>query len=213
VSRIERRHRIARVLGSRFMLVATTLLTLGLLAGVAQAAGGGGKTDEELIKEAIFQGINLLIILGLIAYFARKPITEFFAERRQGIQSELTEAASLLEQAEKRNSELQRRLVDLSSEIEEIKDAAGRRAEEEAERIIADARATAERIRRDASAAVDQELRRAKAELREEAADLALEIASRKLSDNVTDTDRDRLIDEFITRVEPAAGAGEGASR
>lgn len=192
--------------------MAATLLGTGLLAGVAQAAGGG-KSDEELVKEAIFQGINLLIILGLIVYFARKPIVQFFAERRQGIQSELTEAASLLEQAEKRNSELQRRLVDLSSEIEGIKDAAGRRAEEEAERIIADARATAERIRRDASAAVDQELRRAQTELREEAADLALEIASRKLSDHVSDSDRDRLIDEFITRVEPAAGAGEGVSR
>jgi len=60
---------------------------------------------------------------------------------------------------------------------------------------------------------MDQELRRAQSELREEAADLALEIAARKLSDQVSDGDRERLIDEFITRVEPSGSAGEGANR
>ena len=91
---------------------------------------------------------------------------------------------------------------------EEIREAATRRAEDESERILADARATAERIRRDASAAVDQELRRAQAELREEAADLALEIAATKLAENVSDGDRERLMDEFITRVEPSGAEG-----
>lgn len=183
------------------------LLVLGLLMpGVAAAAEGGG----DPVREAIFQGINLLIILGLILYFAGGPIKTFFAGRREGIKQDLDEAARLLAEAEQRNAELQRRLVDLSSEIEHIREASSRRAEEEADRILADARATAERIRRDAQAAVDQELRRARNELREEAADLALEIAARKLSDQVADSDRERLMDEFITRVEPG---GEGATR
>jgi F-type H+-transporting ATPase subunit b len=102
-------------------------------------------------------------------------------------------------------------LIDLNGEVEEIRELAGRRAEEEAERILADARATALRIRNDAQAAVAQELRRARVELREEAADLALEIAARKLTDQVVDADRERLMDEFITRVEPSPG--EGADR
>ena len=75
--------------------------------------------------------------------------------------------------------------------------------------FVDDARATAERIRRDAAAAVDQELRRAQTQLREEAADLALELAATKLRDQVGDSDRDRLVDEFITRVTPAAGRGD----
>jgi len=184
------------------------VLLLG--ASAAQAASGGG--DHDPVTEAIFQGINLLIVLGLLVYFGRGPIREFFASRRSTIHGELDQAAELLTQAEQRNAELQRRLVDLSSEIEDLREAASQRAEQEAERILADARATAERIRRDAQAAIDQELRRAQSELREEAADLALEIAARKLGENVTDNDRDRLIDEFITRVEPSVGA-EGASR
>lgn len=187
------------------------LVFVGLTqASVAQAAGGGGG-DHDPVMEAIYQGVNLLIVLGLIFYFGRGPISEFFKSRREGIQSDLSEAAELLTAAEQRNAELQRRLVDLTSEIEEIREGASRRAEQEAERILAEARATADRIRSDAQAAVDQELRRAQTELREEAADLALEIAAKKLSDTVSDGDRDRLMDEFITRVEPG-NAAEGAN-
>jgi len=183
------------------------LLTTLVVAGVAQAAGGGDG-DHDPVTEALFQGLNLAIILGVLFYFGRTPVREFFHSRREGIQTDLAEAAELLQAAEQRNAELQRRLVDLSSEVEEIREAATRRAEDESERILADARATAERIRRDASAAVDQELRRAQAELREEAADLALEIAATKLAENVSDGDRERLMDEFITRVEPSGAEG-----
>ncbi len=197
-----------RLLLALFVAVAAS----GLVAGAAVAAGGA-KSEAEALKETIFQGVNLLILLGVLFYFGRKPIVEFFASRRSSIQSELSEAADLLGQAEQRNSELQRRLVDLSSEVEEIRERATQRAEQEAERILADANAAAERIQRDAQAAVDQEVRRAQAKLREEAADLALELAARKLEESVGDADRERLLDEFITRIEPGAGRGDGPAR
>lgn len=222
---------IASRIGTRVMNSANTLMTnalsgrariavrLGLLASLAilgfadvAVASGGDDADHNPVTEVIFQGINLLIVLGLIVYFGRGPITEFFSGRRSTIQSDLDEAANLLTQAEQRNSELQRRLVDLSSEVEGIREAATRRAEDEAERILADAGAAAERIRNEAQAAVDQELRRAQATLRDEAADLALEIAARKLNENVSEGDRDRLMDEFITRVEPGQTPGQGAN-
>ena len=193
----------------RFQLIVAAVLIL--LAGVAEASGDSHESAAEVLKQTIYQGFNLALLLGVLFYFGRKPISEFFSSRRSGIQSELSEAADLLAKAERRNSELQRRLVDLGSEVEGIREDAGRRAEEEAERILADARATAERIRLDAQAAVAQELRRAQSALREEAADLALEIATRKLHEQVGDADRERLVDEFILRVE--ANAGEGAGR
>ena len=195
-------------LASSPLMIMMMVMGLVLLAGTAQAADHGGQSETEILMQTLYQGANLALLLGTLFYFGRKPITEFFSTRRSGIQSELTEAAELLAEAEKRNAELQRRLVDLGSEVEGIQEEAGRRAEEEAERILADARATAERIRRDAQAAVAQELRRAQVELREEAADLALEIAARKLNEQVGEADRERLVDEFILRVEPPAAEG-----
>lgn len=194
---------------AKTLLHALVVLVLcGLSAGVAIAAGGEEKSQSEIIKELLYQGGNLLLLLGIFYYFGRGPVMEFFSSRRTGIQSELSEAADLLAQAEQRNADLQRRLVDLSSEVDEIKASATQRASDEADRIVADAEAAAARIRRDAQAAIDQELRRAQASLREEAADLALELAGRKLEGQVADSDRDRLIDEFITRIEPTGTPG-----
>jgi F-type H+-transporting ATPase subunit b len=197
---------LRRSIGARalFMLFVT------LFATAAQASGGEHKSQADLLRETGWQTFNLIVILALLIYFGRKPVADYFASRRHGIQSQLSQAADLLSQAEHRNSELQRKLVDLGAELDSIREASTRRAEEEAMRILAEARATADRIRRDAQAAIDQELRRAQSKLRDEAADLALELASRKLESGVTDSDRDRLMDEFITRVEPNA-AGDVA--
>jgi F-type H+-transporting ATPase subunit b len=89
-------------------------------------------------------------------------------------------------------------MVDLEGELDEIRAVSRQRAEAERERIVEDARATAERIQRDAATAIDLELRRARESLREEAAQLAIDLASERLSREVTDADRDRLVDEFI---------------
>ena len=77
------------------------------------------------------------------------------------------------------------------------------RAEEESERILAKAREAAARIKSDALEATSQELLRARRELRAEAAGLAVELAGEILKEQVGDADRQRLLDEFITRVEP----------
>ena len=197
---------IGRPAGIAVALLAT------LCAGAAEAASGGG--DHSPLMEAVWQGINLVIILGVLVYFGRAPIQAYFASRHATIKNELTEAADLLAQAEQRNSELQRRLVDLNSELEGIREAANARAADEAEKILADARAGAERIRSDAKAAAVQELSRAQTELRREAANIAMDLAAQKLSQNVADPDRDRLMDEFITRIEPSSDSrpGEGAN-
>ena len=185
------------------------LCAVMLMSGAAMASGGEEHASNgDALKETLFQALNLALLLGVLIYFGRKPIAEFFSTRRDGISGELSDAADLLSQAEQRNAELQRRLVDLGSEVDGIREDAGRRAEEEAERILSDARASADRIRRDAKAAVAQELRRAQAELRDEAADLALELAANKLAEQVGDADRERLVDEFITRIEPNGQEG-----
>jgi F-type H+-transporting ATPase subunit b len=72
--------------------------------------------------------------------------------------------------------------------------------------LLADARAAAERIRSDAANAVDHEVRRAQANLRAEASQLAVELAAGILREQVTTQDRDRLIDEFIARIERTPG-------
>ena len=176
------------------------VLVFGLLSGSARAAGGGDEPPGW--EEFLFQLLNLVILLGVIVYFARKPLLEYFEGRRSQIQSDLETAASLLSEAEERNEEIQRKLAELQGEVDDLQSQARARAEEESERILAEAQRSAERIQQDATAAIDQELLRAQRELRSEAAGLAVEMAAEILSQQVSDADRSRLLDEFISTVE-----------
>jgi F-type H+-transporting ATPase subunit b len=175
---------------------------LALHAGAADAAGGGEASGS--IGDLVYPVLNLAILVAALVYFGRKPIAAFFAERRSSIQGELERAAELYHKAEEQHARWQRQLVDLDSELDGIRAKARERAESERAHILADAQATADRIRRDATSAVDRELRRARERLRAEASDLA-----NLLREQVTGADRERLLDEFIERIEraPASGA------
>jgi F-type H+-transporting ATPase subunit b len=174
----------------------------------ALAAGGGG---ESPLWDLIWRVVNLVLLLGVLFFLARKPLLAFFQDRRERIHGEIQSAAQLRKEAEERYAKWQRQLVDLDAELERVRATARERAEAERERILADAHAAAERIRSDAHVAVEQELRRARDQLREEAAALSIQLASELLQAQVTDTDRDRLLDEFISKIEQPSPTGSGS--
>lgn len=162
------------------------------------------------LKDLGWQILNMAILLAVLVYAGRGPIRNFFADRGTRIRTDLDEAAELLSQAEARYSQWQHKLIELDDELTRLRADARQRAEQDREAILAEAQAAAERIHRDAVATVEQELRRAQAMLRAQAAELATEIAEKILRDRLEDGDRDRLMDEFIARIEPAAGARPG---
>lgn len=186
--------------------IALLLLLLAPAAPALAADEGGGLT------EFFLTALNLLILIGVLVFFARRPIRSFFADRYAHIRDDLQAATRSLEEAEARHEEWSRRLEGLDQELESIRATARERAEAERQRVIAEAGVAAERIRRDARAAVEQELRRAREQLRQEAAELAIQLAGEALSDKVSQQDRDRLIDEFIETIERGEDAGERAS-
>jgi F-type H+-transporting ATPase subunit b len=183
---------------------AATALTAVLiaLACALPAWASGDAEHAPAASQVLWQALNLALLLGIIIYVARKPASSFFKQRRETVSGDLDEAAELLRTAEARYASWNRKLLELEAELEEIKVAARRRAEEEREKLLAEASAAAERIKSDAVTAVEQELRRAQDELHDEASTLAAELAATILRDQVQQPDRDRLLDEFITHVE-----------
>ena len=177
---------------------------LGLLLGLAWptavwAAGGDGGSS---LSSFIYQVVNLVLILGVLFFVARKPVAKYFASRAEQIKTDVESAAELLAEAESRNAETQQRLEDLGAELDKIRETVRRRAEHESEEILKETQKRVERIQVDASAAIEQELLRSRRFLKAEAADLAIELAADLLKEKVSDVDRDQLLDEFITRIE-----------
>lgn len=178
---------------------------------LAPAAAQASEPVGEALFDIALKSLNLLLVVGLIAWYGREPIRRFFADRRQTIAHGLDQASTLLRDAELKHAEWERRMAGIDAELAEIRRETSARAEAERQRILAEAEASAERIRRDAEAAADQELRRARAELRAEAADLAVKLAGRLVTERMTATDGEKLIDEFVARLATPPTAREGA--
>jgi F-type H+-transporting ATPase subunit b len=173
-----------------------------LLTGSPAAASEG----KSLMEFALEVG-NLLLLLGVLVYLGRKPVLNFLSERRQRILDNLAGSERLLKEAEARLAEWTKRAERLGDEVEELRRVGRERAEQERSKILEDARLTAERIKRDAASGVARELERAKQALRDEAADLAVELAGKLLQQQVTDGDRDRLVDEFVAEIEAGSAS------
>ena len=195
--------------GNRMWIAQVRLAALLLLLAAPALAAGGGEEQESLL-DLLYPPMNLVILIAVLFYFGRKPVQAFFGERRSGIRGELDDAAQLKKDAEENFSKWQRRLANLERELEEIRTTARERAETEREHILAAAQESAERVRRDATTAIEREVRRAHDRLREEASDLAVELAAGMLREQVGPSDRERLLDEFITRVENAPRQSNG---
>lgn len=181
----------------------------GALFVTAPPAFAAGDGSGPSAAELMWQGVNLILLLGVLVYFARKPMTQYFADRRSQIKNDIQSADDLLAQSRKQFAQWQGKLSELEAEVQTIREETRQRAEDEREQIIAAAHDSAERIKADAVAAIDQELRRAHVELREEAANLAVDLAGRLIDEQVDDLDRERLLDEFITHVEPNGAASD----
>ena len=193
---------------SRFV---PALLAVAALMPQAALASGGGEGGDP-VMDLVYQFVNFILLIAVLFVVARKPVTAFFAGRREQIKGDLEAAADLLGSAEARQAQIQEKLADLETQLEEIRAISRQRAEEESQRILAKAREAAERIQSDAIEATAQELLRAQTELRAEAAGLAVELAGEILNEQVGDADRQRLLDEFITRVEPRSDNPGGSA-
>ena len=169
----------------------------------AHAEGHGDHTKELLLEWA-----NLLILGGVLVYFARKPIQQFLGERRDTIAKNIATSEQLLRDAEAKLAEWNAKAARLDADVASIIESTRKSADAEKAAILADAEATASRIRQSASGVVERELRAARESLRKEAAELAVTLAGTILREQTSDADRNRLVDEFIAKIESGPGAG-----
>jgi len=190
------------ILMNKKIISSAAALLLIVSASVAVAAADAHHVDSGvLIKDFLYRMFNFAVTFGLLAYFVTKPIRKGLAGRREGIENALKEAQAAKEKAETRYAEYDEKLTKASAEIDDIYASIKREGELERDRIIAEAKEMAVKISQDAEKAASREIAKAKAELRQEATNMAIEIARDLLTQKVTGDDQKRLVNEYIQKV------------
>ena len=145
-----------------------------------------------------FHLFNLILFVGIIVYFARRPVVDGVKNRAVDIRRELTEAARLRDEARQRYEELGARLARFEEEVQALRDEAVVDARQDEANLVARATQEAERIQETAGRNIDEQIQRARTTLRAEAVGLAVHLAERTLREQVQSDDQKRIAREFL---------------
>ena len=140
-------------------------------------------------------------MLWVIIKFTGKPIREFFAGRRETLLKGVEEAQEAKAAAEKIFSEYQAKLAGLEDELQEMEKRSQLEAEREKERMQQETETLVAKLQHQARQMADQEVATAQRTLRNDAARLAVEVAERLVKENVSDADRQLMVENYLEKV------------
>jgi F-type H+-transporting ATPase subunit b len=181
-----------------------TAIVLAASAGFASEGGEGAHHVDRSaqLKDLGWRVLNFVVLLGIMVFALKKAdVKGSLAARQAQIEKDLREAQEGKAAAEAKLAEYRGKLDQATKEIDEIKAAIIREGENESERIIAEAKKAAEKIVAQAAQSAEQETLKARSELRAEAARLAVEIATGKLTGTIQKADHDRFVGEYLDKV------------
>jgi F-type H+-transporting ATPase subunit b len=203
--------------GLRPALAALTLVGCSLAAGAAWGSSGGGHgggephvnwwTWDAHAPPVGWFIVDFVLFLWLIVHYAKKPILQAFAQRHIKIKQAIQDAEKAFSAASERYEDYRGKLANVEEEAALFVDSGRRDGALEKDQIIAAGREYAQRMRSDAESVVSQEYAKARARLRREAAVRVLELTEQTLRRELTEADKNRLVEEAISELESSADA------
>lgn len=157
----------------------------------------GGESAWSLVLKFF----NFFVLVGLLVYFVGKPLKAYLSKRHDTMKTRLEETEKVLKDAQAIRAQYQERLDKLDGEIEVFKKQTMQEAEAEKKKIIEEAHAFAERIREQARLTAEQENKDMARRIKEEISRLTMEKAEQLITEKITQSDHDKLVEEFIVKL------------
>jgi len=150
----------------------------------------------------IWTVITFLVLLSLLAKFAWKPLLKALETRQETIRKSLDDAQKAKEELERLQTQSAQMLRQARLDADVIITKTYADAEKLGEELRQKAREESEGIIKNAQRQIQNETGRALQEIRREAVDLSVTIASKLLERHVSKEDNARLIDDTLKQIE-----------
>lgn len=190
--------------GRSILAGACILLASVAMCGLAFASGGGhGGEHGGSLTNLIYRILNfVLMVIILVVVLRKTSVKEFFSNRKEEIRRKLEELTREKEAAEGRCRELEKKLEEFELQKREILEQFRADGEAEKQKIIEEARERAAQILAQADMTIEREILAARNRLMQDVINLAASRAEEIIAGQINDSDQDRLVNEFIERVE-----------
>jgi F-type H+-transporting ATPase subunit b len=146
--------------------------------------------------------VTFLVLAALLARFAWRPLLEALERRQDSIRKSLDDARQAKQDLERLHVESQRILAEARSQAETILSETRADASRFRDELKQKAQAEAAGIVRNAERQIEMETARALQQIRTEAVDISVALASKILQRSVSKEDNERLIDETFKQID-----------
>jgi F-type H+-transporting ATPase subunit b len=166
-----------------------------LIASLILIAGGGGEPPwwNKPGLEA-WKFVNLFLFVLLLIYILRRPLSEAFKARREGIRRDLMRAQEERNAALAKLEEVEARLSRLDDEVASLRTQSAKEAADERERIRLATEAEIEKFREQSRREIEGAGKAARQELRAFAAEQSVRLAEEIIRQDIRPEDDARLI-------------------
>ncbi len=172
------------------------IFSLPLLISPAFAAGEAGGWRS--IYDEIMRWLNFSIFVLVIVKFARAPLVDFLKGRKEEVADEIKQVETQKKRAEGDVQGIVQQFEESSRHLEKIKTRILNQGERRKEQIIADARSESEMMLNASKVNIKGQIANARDRLRFEIIDEAIDMALKKLPDEITDQDNAKIVNEYL---------------
>ncbi|MCH4179005.1 MAG: F0F1 ATP synthase subunit B [Megasphaera sp.] len=156
----------------------------------------------------IFQLLNFVILVAILAKFAYKPLLKVLEDRRNKIASDLGEAAKNRDEAAKIKAGYEAQLQNARAEAQAIVDKAMKQANKESQEQLEAIRTQIIREKEIAQAEIKNEREAAIREMHNEVVTLSMAVAEKLLQKNMDNDVNTKLIADCIDRIHSQRAKG-----
>jgi F-type H+-transporting ATPase subunit b len=154
------------------------------------------------LGNAVWTLVIFVIVVFLLGKFAWGPVLGLLRQREDFIHKSLSDAKRDRDEAEVRLKDYAAKLQSAQAEAVTIIEGARKDAERLREELRQRAKAEADALVNNAQRQIQLETNRALQQIRHEAVDLSVAIASKLLQRNISKEDNERLIDEALRQID-----------
>ncbi len=154
--------------------------------------------DMQQLADSTLTLIAVFVLFAVMSYFLFNPARKMLSERQAKIRGELDDAKTNMEEAERLRQEYEAKLHDIDKEAEVILSDARKRALENENQIIAQAKEEAARIMDRARVEAELEKQKVSDEVKREIISVASLVAGKVVAVSIDTTVQEQLVEETL---------------
>ena len=177
-----------------------SLFTIFFVLYKIQIVFSAETNSETYYLDFLWKVINFFILIFIIYFFSKKPISNFLKKSSQKIKTDYDEIKNQEENAILRMNDLKKKIEKIERQTDEMILKARNEAKKEKDILLENARLEIDKMKERASLRIEQEYHKTEQIIKEKIANESVLLAKNNIEKKINKNIHGKLIDDFISK-------------